>query len=92
MILSAHEIRNREERNSFFRELGRLLSASGQIVVVEHLRDAPNYLAYNIGAFHFHPRSAWLSTFETARLNIESEVKITPFITVFFLKKNGAKS
>src|SRR5439155_13733602 len=67
-ILSAHEIRNAEERNAFFCELNRMLSASGRIVVVEHLRDSANYLAYNIGAFHFHSRSAWQSTFQAARL------------------------
>jgi hypothetical protein len=92
LILSAHEIRDAEERTLFFSELRRTVSRSGRIVVVEHLRDLVNYLAYNIGAFHFHSRSAWLTTFESARLNVESEERITPFITAFFLSKNGIES
>lgn len=92
VILSAHEIRDERERSSFFLELDRVLSARGQVIVVEHLRDTANYLAYNLGAFHFYSRSAWLRTFETAGLKLESEKKITPFITAFFLSKNGVKS
>jgi len=88
-ILSAHEIRSADERNSFFSELARVLSPRGQIVVVEHLRDTANYLAYNIGAFHFHKRADWLNAFSSAGLTSEREMKITPFLTAFFLKKNG---
>jgi SAM-dependent methyltransferase len=91
-ILSAHEIRNDEERKAFFGELNRALAPSGQIVVVEHLRDAANYLAYNIGALHFQSRATWLSAFREAGLKIENEMKITPFITIFFLIKNGITS
>lgn len=92
VIFSAHEIRNSEERNAFFTELHRVISPSGKIVVVEHLRDVVNYLAYNIGALHFHSRAAWLNTFAAARLSIDREVKITPFISAFFLSKHGTES
>lgn len=91
-ILSAHEIRNEGERISFFKELNRILSPSGQIVVVEHLRDVPNFLAYNIGFFHFHSKAAWRKTFEKAKLKIFKEIKITPFISTFILEKYGAAS
>jgi SAM-dependent methyltransferase len=37
-ILSTHEIRNEIERKSFFQELRRVLSPTGQIIVTEHLR------------------------------------------------------
>jgi len=92
VILSAHEIRDADERKAFFSELNRSLAASGRIVVVEHLRDTANYMAYNVGALHFHSRSAWLSTFRSARLTVEAETKITPFITAFLLNKNGTES
>ena len=86
-ILSAHEIREPEERNMFFAELHRILKPDGRIFVVEHLRDTANFLAYNIGFFHFHSKKAWLENFHSAQLEIEKEVKITPFITTFILKK-----
>lgn len=92
VTLSAHEIRNDEERIIFFRELKRALKESGQIIVTEHLRDLSNFLAYNIGFFHFYSKSSWLSTFEKADLEIAKEIKITPFISTFILKKYGATS
>lgn len=91
-ILSAHEIRNDEERVTFFKELKRVLVASGQIIVTEHLRDTANFLAYNIGFFHFHSKATWLKTFHSSGLKVAKELKITPFITTFILEKNGTAS
>jgi len=91
-ILSAHEIRNDEERKSFFEELRRALSPTGQIIVTEHLRDTANFLAYNIGAFHFHSKTRWLKAFQSSGLRVTEEIKITPFITTFILDKNGTPS
>lgn len=91
-ILSAHEIRNEEERKFFFHELRRAISPTGQIIVTEHLRDSANFLAYNIGAFHFHSRTTWLKAFQSSGLRVTEEIKITPFITTFILDKNGATS
>jgi ubiquinone/menaquinone biosynthesis C-methylase UbiE len=91
-ILAAHEIRNNDERHSFFKELKRVLTATGQIIVTEHLRDPANFLAYNVGFFHFHSRATWLNTFQNAELRVAAEIKITPFVTTFILDKNGAAS
>ena len=91
-ILSAHEIRDEKERIAFFKELGRVLKPSGQIFVTEHLRDTANFLAYNVGFFHFHSKSSWLNTFGQAGLKVSKQVKITPFITTFILEKNGTAS
>lgn len=91
-ILSAHEIRNDEERVAFFKELLRILKPSGQVIVTEHLRDAANFLAYNIGYFHFHSKATWIRTFQSSGLCISKEIKTTPFITTFILEKNGTAS
>lgn len=88
-ILSAHEIRSTDERTAFFKELQRIIKIKGEIYIVEHLRDLNNMLAYSIGAFHFHSRSSWLSNFKDAGLIVVKESKITPFITIFKLKKHG---
>lgn len=92
ILLAAHEIRNGQERSLFFQQLSNALKQDGRIVVTEHLRDVPNLLAYNIGAFHFHTHSSWLATFSAAGLQVEKEQKITPFITTFVLRKHGASS
>ncbi len=89
VILSAHEIRNELERSKFFKELSRALKPNGQIYVTEHLRDFANFIAYNIGFFHFYPKSAWVSTFNSADLSIKKELKLTPFLSTFILEKNG---
>ena len=86
-ILAAHEIRDEAERLIFFNELKRILKPTGHIVVTEHLRDVPNFLAYNIGFFHFISKSSWLKTFKKAHFNLEKEVKINPFISTFLLEK-----
>jgi ubiquinone/menaquinone biosynthesis C-methylase UbiE len=91
-ILSAHEIRNEEERKIFFQELRRVVSLTGQIIVTEHLRDTANFLAFNIGAFHFHSKTSWLKAFQSSGLRVVKEIKITPFITTFILDKNGITS
>jgi SAM-dependent methyltransferase len=92
VTFSAHEIRNDEERASFFKELNRILSPSGYVQVTEHLRDLPNFLAYNIGAFHFLSRKSWLTTFAAAGLGIRHEKKLNPFITTFILDKHDHSS
>jgi ubiquinone/menaquinone biosynthesis C-methylase UbiE len=87
VTFSAHEIRNDAERIVFFKELHRILTKNGKIVVTEHLRDLPNFLAYNIGFLHFMPKKSWYETFEIAQFEIKKEQKITPFISTFTLKK-----
>ena len=89
IIFAAHEIRDDEERILFFKELSRITKPSGKIVVTEHLRDINNLLAYNIGFFHFLPRSAWYNTFSKSNLDIITEKKSTVFISNFTLQKNG---
>lgn len=88
-IFSAHEIRNETERIRFFKELARVTSHDGQLLVTEHHRDFYNFLAYTIGFFHFHSRSTWLRTFTKAGLVITDELKTTPFITSYVLSRNG---
>ncbi len=85
LILSAHEIRQMEERVGFFKSLLVSLKTDGKIVVVEHQRDFPNFLAYTIGFFHFHSPKTWRQTFREAGLNIKLQNKLNPFITIYIL-------
>lgn len=85
VFMSAHEIRNMAQRIVFFRELQRVLQPEGTVLVVEHLRDLPNFVAYWGGAFHFLSRQTWLATFAEAGLLLRSEAKHTPFVSIFEL-------
>jgi len=92
VILSAHEIRDSEERIIFFSKLKESLKSEGNIVVLEHLRDLPNFIAYTIGFFHFFSKKEWKHNFDSVGLHITREINITPFITAFILHKNGTSS
>lgn len=91
-LLSAHEIRDFDERSLFFQQLNAALKPDGKIIVVEHLRDLPDFFAYNIGFFHFHSAKEWRRTFAAADLRIEKAHTVTPFITAYYLQKNGNAS
>lgn len=91
-LFSAHEIRSHKERVAFFKELNRILTSNGKIIVTEHLRDSVNFLAYNIGFLHFLSKNTWNKTFARAGLQVKHKLKITPFITTFILQKNGTAS
>lgn len=86
LMLAAHEIRDPDERAAFFRELRRALAPAGRVIVTEHLRDAANIAAYSIGAWHFHPRGAWLATFRAAGFRVVREFRNNLFITTFVLE------
>jgi SAM-dependent methyltransferase len=86
VVFAAHELRRPEDRLSFFKGLRRVLRPGGDLIVVEHLRDAWNILAFGPGAFHFLPMSQWLGAFVGAGFTIQQELHVTPFVTVFRLR------
>jgi hypothetical protein len=89
VILSAHEIRNEKERTAFFKELNRIIKPSGEIYVTEHLRDLVNFLSYNIGFFHFYPKTSWLRTCQESGLTLKRYFRNSILISTFILTKNG---
>ena len=88
LLFSAHEIRKRESRHVFFRELQRVLKPGGCVLLVEHLRDFNNFLAFGPGYFHFHSRSAWHEAAGSAQFRVEKEFSLTPFVRIFLLRKS----
>lgn len=88
LIFVAHELRRRDARLRFFCEIGRALGPNGCIVLVEHLRDWKNFLAYGPGALHFFSRREWLTLAAQADLKVADELCITPFVACFVLDKN----
>lgn len=92
LIMAAHEIRDPRERLLFFAQVREAIRADGRVIVVEHLRDRNNFIAYNFGFFHFYQALTWRQAFDSAGLYLEEEIKITPFVSVFILGKHGTAS
>ncbi|QMU63170.1 MAG: methyltransferase domain-containing protein [Flavobacteriaceae bacterium] len=86
LIFSAHEIRDFNERLLFFKELKRILKPPGKMIVTEHLRDVPNFIAYSASFFHFFTLKSWLKIFNQSDFKIEKQIKFTPFVNTFILK------
>ncbi len=87
IFFAAHELRTEAARIIFFREVNRILKANGKVVVVEHLRDLPNFLAFGPGFFHFLKRDDWMKAASSSNFHVAQELKITPFVSAFKFSK-----
>lgn len=83
LLSAAHEIRSHEEKVLFLKECYRICKPDGQVIMVEHLRDFPNFLAFSVGFTHFFSRAAWKNAFKRAGFTSFQETKFTPFMSVF---------
>ena len=88
VVFAAHELRHDATREMFFCELARIIGPTGRVLVVEHLRDGWNLLAYGPGVFHFLARRTWLRTFAQAGLQVAQETSLTPWIRRFELRRS----
>ena len=86
LLSAAHEIRSHEEKVQFLKECRRLCKQNGEIIMVEHLRDFPNFLAFSVGFAHFFSKSTWMKAFEAAGFSSFAETKFTPFMSIFNCK------
>ena len=88
-LLSAiHEIRNNEEKIEFLSECKRICKTNGKVIMVEHLRDVPNFFAFTIGFTHFFSSKVWQNVFRKAGFSSTIETKFTPFMSIFNTIKN----
>lgn len=83
LLSAAHEIRSHAEKVLFLKECRRICKPAGQVIMVEHLRDFPNFLAFTVGFTHFFSRAAWKKAFEQAGFTAFGETKFTPFMSIF---------
>jgi SAM-dependent methyltransferase len=86
-IFAAHELRLHAQRVKLFKEVARVLQVGGEFVVIEHLRDWRNFLAFGPGSLHFFSRHAWRTAVAHAGLAVRSEFSRTPFVHVFILRR-----
>ena len=84
-LLAIHELRSEGERSAWFAEATRCLRKGGRLVLVEHVRDAANFLAFGPGFLHFHSVASWRRCWESAAFSSVDEFRLTPFVRIFVL-------
>ncbi len=87
LIFTAHEFRQARTRAQFFREIARTLRSGGELIVVEHLRDWANFLAFGAGFFHFLPEGAWRIAAAEGGFEVRRRFQVTPFVHVFAMRR-----
>lgn len=85
-IASAHELRKAEQRTALLREARRCLSSQGRIVLIEHVRDLANFIAFGPGFLHFHSPVQWKRDWTAAGLAMDRSFRITPFVRGYVLR------
>lgn len=83
LLSAVHEIRSFKEKVEFLKECKRVIKPNGKVVMVEHLRDLPNFLAFSVGFTHFFSRRIWRKAYCEAEFSSVSETKFTPFMSIF---------
>jgi ubiquinone/menaquinone biosynthesis C-methylase UbiE len=83
LLSSAHEIRSQKEKIEFLKECYRVCKSDANIIMIEHLRDFPNFMAFTIGFTHFFSKRTWRNAFKSAGFKTFSEQKFTPFMSIF---------
>ena len=83
LLSAVHEIRSHKEKIAFLKECHRVCKTDGSVIMIEHLRDFPNFLAFSVGFTHFFSRATWKDAFKQAGFTTFKETKFTPFMSVF---------
>lgn len=83
LLSAVHEIRAQDEKIQFLKECHRVCTSNGSVIMVEHLRDFPNFIAFSVGFTHFFSRNVWKKAFAEAGFSSFNETKFTPFMSIF---------
>ncbi len=83
MLSAVHEIRGEQEKVEFLKECHRVCKPEAKVIMVEHLRDLPNFAAFSVGFTHFFSSKVWKKAFKSAGFSSINESKFTPFMSIF---------
>jgi hypothetical protein len=55
--------------------------------LVEHVRNAANFIAFGPGAFHVYPRTLWRRTWSATGFELVRELRFTPLVRAMILRR-----
>lgn len=84
-LLAIHEFRTEEQRTAWLREAKRALRPTGRVILVEHVRDLANFVAFGPGFLHFHSPASWHRCWKAAGWRVADQFRLTPWVRVFVL-------
>jgi hypothetical protein len=64
-----------------------VLTTLGSVILVEHLRDWLNFVAFGPGFFHFVARREWLHLAQATGFSVAKEIRLTPFVRAYRLER-----
>lgn len=84
-LLAVHELRTHADRVKWFAEARRVLAPGGRVILIEHVRDAANFIVFGPGFLHFHSVRTWEKSWQEAGLRSTEGFRISPWLRVFLL-------
>lgn len=87
LLFAAHELRSNDARACLLSEARRVLSTDGRLIVLEHLRNWANFVAFGPGFLHFFSARTWRSAATSGGLVVERTLTLNPFVHVFVLRR-----
>jgi SAM-dependent methyltransferase len=84
-LLAIHELRTHADRVKWFAEARRVLAPGGRVILIEHVRDAANFIVFGPGFLHFHSVRTWEKSWQEAGLRSTESLRISPWLRLFIL-------
>ena len=84
-LLAIHELRTQADRVKWFSEARRVLADKGRVILIEHVRDAANFIVFGPGFLHFHSIRTWRESWQEAGFRVADSFRISPWLRVFIL-------
>lgn len=84
-LFAIHELRTHADRVKWLAEARRVLAEDGRVILIEHVRDFANLLAFGPGFLHFHSVETWQSSWQEAGFRLSDSFRISPWLRTFIL-------